>query len=193
MRAASCKSGVEYASHFSENESKKFRLPPFQAKARLRPCEATAAHAQPLASPPAASSSPCPEEVETAQISYPTTTTSIGHRHPHHHHHHASSPAWSPTSSSWVLISVVVAMVALASLPDGAGAHAIRRGHSSSTGESRPRSLAALALATGDALPRVHFRSRLGSRRAKHYRRRAPRNLNTCGNEPEGTPVSDLQ
>ena len=78
--------------------------------------------------------------------------------------------------------------MALATLPDGAGAHAIRRGHT----EGRQRSLAALALATGDALPRVHFRSRLGSRRAKHYRRRAPRNLNTCGNEPEGTPVSDL-
>ena len=82
--------------------------------------------------------------------------------------------------------------MALATLPDGAGAHAIRRGHT----EGRQRSLAALALATGDALPRVHFRSRLGlgsHRRAKHYRRRAPRNLNTCGNEPEGTPVSDLQ
>ena len=114
---------------------------------------------------------------------------------PGRYHYHLSSPSWYSTSSSswWVLISVVVAVVALASLPDGAGAHAIRRGHPSSTGEGRQRSLAALALATyGDALPRVHFRSRLGSRRAKHYRRRAPRNLNTCGNEPEGTTVSEL-
>ena len=99
-----------------------------------------------------------------------------------------------------VLISVVVALVALASLPDGADAWPLQ-GRSTEVAtkavddDGQQRSLAALVMATRDALPRVHFRRRRSRRSSSRSSRRrlsrAPRNLNTCGNEPDGTPVSD--
>ena len=165
-------------------------------QARLCPC-----HAHPAAAPStpstSSSSSTSSSEVETTQISYPTI---VRHRSPRD----PSSQTWAQlpsTPSSWLLISVAVALLALASLPDVADAWPLQqRGHSSTevadVDEGRERSLAALVVAAArDALPRVHYRQRRRSRRSSSRSRRrssrAPRNLNTCGNEPAGTPVSE--
>ena len=151
------------------------------------------------------STSSSPSEVETAQISYPTSYSTIGRgRHPRDS---SSNQSCALSSSSWVLISAVVALVALASVPSGAEAwplqgHEGHGGHSTEVaevdeGQERSRSMAALVLATRDALPRVHYRRRRGLRRlssrfsVRRRSSRAPRNLNTCGNEPTGTPVRD--